>query len=317
MMEQRRVAFKHSKYRLYPGGSYVFSVGLMHLPLAALETLIFAPFLYFMGGFTLDAGRFFIFFAILCCHNLAVSGWFRSLAWFAPNAEVAQILAVQSTSLFYLFGGFLLTQPQIPGWFIWLFWISPFAWTIRACALNEFHAPRYAHPLTMTDSFGNTTLTTLSAGDTYLAAWDIERSDNFIWSAGLYLIIFWLIFTAASGLVLRYKVFPLSIGTRRSEEKDEDSTCTSHDINAINRDAALQVDGNDKGKVKEFGQGLIVAPTTLSFNNIKFAVQVDDKSDPKKKQPKIWRTLLRNVTGYARPVSPQLNLFRSFMIVDL
>lgn len=65
MMDARRVAYKQAAYRLFPTASYIFSVGLMHLPFAAIETLIFAPFLYFMTGFTLDAGRFFIFMAIL------------------------------------------------------------------------------------------------------------------------------------------------------------------------------------------------------------------------------------------------------------
>lgn len=37
-------------------------------------------------------------------HNLAISGWFRALALMSANVEVAQVLAIQSTSLFYLFG---------------------------------------------------------------------------------------------------------------------------------------------------------------------------------------------------------------------
>ena len=41
----------------YSTFSYIFSVVLMHLPLASLEVFIFGTTLYYMSSFTDDAGR--------------------------------------------------------------------------------------------------------------------------------------------------------------------------------------------------------------------------------------------------------------------
>jgi ABC-type multidrug transport system ATPase subunit/ABC-type multidrug transport system permease subunit len=289
MIEAKRVAYKQTAYRFFPTSSYVMSIVTMHIPLAFFETIIFVLFLYFMTFFTNDAGRFFIFAALYMCHNLAVSVWFRSLAFFAPNMEVAQVLAGPSTAIFMLFGGFLLTEPQIPPWFIWLYWYSPFSWTVRSISLNEFHAPRYNDAIYKgndTTAFGYGK----SAGNTYLDVWEINKNDDYIWAGAIYLLFFWVFFSGVSALILKYKKFPLSMGTRRNDEGD-----------GLARDAALE------GK-QELGKGLKSDRATLSFNNVKFAVQleVDVKADPndtasKPTKKKVWRTLVRNVTGYARP----------------
>ena len=36
-----------------------------------------------------------------------------------------------------------MTRNKILIWLQWIYWISPFSWSIRSVALNEFNAPSY------------------------------------------------------------------------------------------------------------------------------------------------------------------------------
>jgi hypothetical protein len=37
-------------------------------------------------------------------------------------------------------------RTSIPTWWIWAYWISPFAWAVRAILINEFSAPDWQLP---------------------------------------------------------------------------------------------------------------------------------------------------------------------------
>ena len=55
----------------------------------------------------------------------------------------AQIMAPVGGMVCIVFSGFLITRSKIDPWFIWIYYISPFAWTTRAYANVEYHSSRY------------------------------------------------------------------------------------------------------------------------------------------------------------------------------
>jgi ABC-type multidrug transport system permease subunit len=44
---------------------------------------------------------------------------------------------------FIIFSGYLITRDAIDPWFVWLYYLSPFSWSMRAFALIEFHSDKY------------------------------------------------------------------------------------------------------------------------------------------------------------------------------
>lgn len=47
-----------------------------------------------------------------------------------PNIKVAAVLSSNFYSLFNLFAGFIMTEPQVPGWWIWMIYVNPCFWQV-------------------------------------------------------------------------------------------------------------------------------------------------------------------------------------------
>ncbi|CAM9860194.1 unnamed protein product, partial [Phaeothamnion confervicola] len=93
-----------------------------------------------MVGFSWDDSgrRFFAFLAVLVVTNLNMSAYFRALAAVFSDFSKAQSFSGISVVFVVLFCGFLVPASDIPGVWIWVFWLSPLSWAFRAMAINEF-----------------------------------------------------------------------------------------------------------------------------------------------------------------------------------
>ena len=52
-----------------------------------------------------------------------------------PNLMVAAILSGAFYGLFNLFAGFVIPRPNIPGWYLWGYYLNPVTW--RYAVLTE------------------------------------------------------------------------------------------------------------------------------------------------------------------------------------
>jgi ABC-2 type transporter len=64
------------------------------------------------------------------------------------GASIRAIVAGVSTAVIlmltmFIGSGFVLLRKQIPGWWIWMFWISPLQYTFTGLANNEFSGKSY------------------------------------------------------------------------------------------------------------------------------------------------------------------------------
>jgi len=219
-----------------------------------------------MTNFAPNAGRYFLFLAIILCVNLAVSVYFRSLAFLASSQEQAESLAGPSTGVFMLFGGFLIARPQIRGWFIWLYWLSPYSWAGRSAATNEFKDSRF--DLTLPNGERQ--------GDSFLLSFGMYNSSNWIWAGILYQLGFYFLFAFISAVMLRYRKVELSRGTKRPDEEDN------------NEDKRLlQRQDSEQPKVS------VENPVTIAFKDLSFTVGKVGTDKEK--------TLLRKINGFAKP----------------
>nr|QVT92296.1 ABC transporter [Salvia miltiorrhiza] len=54
-----------------------------------------------------------------------------------PNQSFASVVASLFYSLWNLLSGFLVPKPNIPGWWIWFYYICPIAWTLRGIITSQ------------------------------------------------------------------------------------------------------------------------------------------------------------------------------------
>jgi len=79
-----------------------------------LPCVLFRLQMYWMVSFDPSGGRWWFFLLVIFCLNLTVSVFFRTIAFFAANADVASNMAQPTTIMFQLFAGFLITFDKIP-----------------------------------------------------------------------------------------------------------------------------------------------------------------------------------------------------------
>ena len=117
---------------------------------------------------------------------------------------------------FIIFSGYLITRDAIDPWFIWLYYLSPFSWSVRAFALIEFHSDKYNevcadsaavtlpvrdHPSMLLElqapSIGGQ-----RAGDFYLSQFEQQTDDEWIWAGIVFNLVFLCVTTVIAAVRL-------------------------------------------------------------------------------------------------------------------
>jgi len=279
MMGKRNV-IKHYSYRLYPIGSQIMSGVISSLPITFAETLLFATLVYWLTDFASNAGRFVIFIITILAVNMAMSVFFRSLAYLADREEEAEAMSGPSVSVFMLFGGFLIARPKIPDWFIWLYWLSPFSWAGRGCTINEFHDARYDE---INEDEGK------RIGAVYLDVWGMYDNSHYVWLGIVFQIVFFVTFAFISAMVLKYRRSELSRGTKRESEDDEEAAKLALSPSSASSHRASV----DLKQANDVASALPFEPVTLAFKDLSFIVgEIGTENE---------KCLLRNINGFALP----------------
>lgn len=122
-------------YRERAAGMY--SVGPWYLALATIEAMyqvaqavLYVCVLYFMAGFDRTAAKFFWFLLFMFLTLLYFTYYGVACVAITPNLMMAAILSGAFYGLMNLFAGFVIPQPEFPGWWIWMYYLNPVSWTL-------------------------------------------------------------------------------------------------------------------------------------------------------------------------------------------
>ena len=298
--------------------AYSLAVNFVQLPLAILETIIFSSGVYWMTGFVDEGDRFLFFVFVLCIIAVSTAGMFRAISYAVPTMELGQVLIGPAIGILVIFCGIPITRTNIPPWFIWVYYLSPFSWSIRSLAINEYTGDAYK------DIVANSTMT---RGELYLDAYEFQSSDEWKWFGIVYLVCFLVILTTLGNYVLSLGKPDGSRGTSRVEENDDDNLALSYaDMTDAEAEAAEEALANMHASAAKSMNGstaitaaaassgedvvdvdtsvgsdgkahaLPFEPVSLVFKELCYDVFI--KKDRKTKETK---RLLDHVAGYARP----------------
>eukprot|EP00644_Phytophthora_capsici_P000509 jgi/Phyca11/5171/fgenesh1_pm.PHYCAscaffold_4_\ len=232
----------------------------------ASYTVVFSLIVYWMCGFASSAGGFVVFAAVLSLANIAFSAFFFFLACASPNVNVANPLSSFTVVFFVLLAGFPITKDQIPDYLVWLYWINPVGWGVRALAVNQY-----------------------TASDFDKCVYDaVDFCAMYGMKMGEYALTSYAFFVLCSFLALEYHRYesPENVVLHKLEDSDSDYTLTQTPRTAPNSsDVELEVASDVQD---------LVIPVTIAFNNLWYSVP--DPTDPKK-----TIDLLQGISGYALP----------------
>ncbi|KAF3338572.1 Pleiotropic drug resistance protein 3 [Carex littledalei] len=132
---------RHATIRILKDISGVVKPGrqvAMEIPYVFFQVLLFMIIAYPTIGFEWNAGKFMWFFYTMFCTLLYMIYFGMMLTAMTPTVELTTILQALFYQVFILFSGFVIPRPQIPGWWIWMYYICPSAWTLNALFTSQY-----------------------------------------------------------------------------------------------------------------------------------------------------------------------------------
>ncbi|KAG6583029.1 ABC transporter G family member 31 [Phytophthora cinnamomi] len=226
-IEARSVFYKQRGANFFRSSAYVLAMSLSQIALAVVETVVFGAITYWLGGHVALADRFIVFLVTLFLCQMWFTSYFFFLSSVSPSLTVAQPVMTVSVLFFMLFGGFLITKDNIPDYLIWVFWIDPLAWCIRALSVNENLTPKF--DVRVFDGFDYCAKYDETIGEYSLGVFNLPTKSMWIWHGWIYLVAGYFVLVFASHLVLQYKRYesPENVAIVEYEEAGADQTAYS------------------------------------------------------------------------------------------
>jgi ATP-binding cassette subfamily G (WHITE) protein 2 (SNQ2) len=136
----RPLYFRESNSRMYSAGSWFLARRLADLPYYAAEMFVFGSMLYWISWLRHDdhGAYYFWFLFTLLGIRAAGSTFTQFIATFVATPEVAAALQSTLFTIFFLFAGFLIAEPQIATTWIWMYYISFIRYPLDFLLANEF-----------------------------------------------------------------------------------------------------------------------------------------------------------------------------------
>ncbi|KAL3620696.1 drug-responsive transcription factor pdr3 [Castilleja foliolosa] len=152
------VFYKQRDLYFYPAWAYAIPATIIKIPISLLESFVWTCLVYYVIGYSPEAGRFFRYMIVMFAMHLASISMFRFVASLFRSLVSSVTAGTLALVFSMLFGGFIIPRGSIPDWLKWGFWVSPISYGEMGVALNEFLAPRWQKELVGNATLGHLTL---------------------------------------------------------------------------------------------------------------------------------------------------------------
>ncbi|ETN11718.1 hypothetical protein PPTG_22527 [Phytophthora nicotianae INRA-310] len=287
-MAAREVFYKQRRANFFRTTSFVLSNSVTQFPLGLMESLVFGSIVYWMCGCVSTVEAFILFEMILLLLNLSFTAWFFFLSCASPNLNVANPVSMVSILFFVLFAGFVITKEQIPDYLIWIYWIDPMTWGLRALAVNQYSDDSFDTCVyNGIDYCANYNMT---MGEYSLTTFEIQTEKSWIWYGLVYMAAAYVFFMFLSCIALEYHRFEnpenVTLDSEHKGSASDDYGLMNTPRSSPNGSDAVVTIGHDREKH--------FTPVTVAFKDLWYTV-------PDPANPKDTIDLLKGISGYALP----------------
>lgn len=140
--EGRPIVERHKDFALYRPSAVVIARIVLDIPLIFFHVTIFTLIMYFMVGFQLDAGKFFVYYLFVYLATFMLTQFYRMFVAFSPHFDEAIRLAGTGLNVMILFAGYLIPKQsmisKIPWFGAWLYYLDSIGFIFEAVVANEF-----------------------------------------------------------------------------------------------------------------------------------------------------------------------------------
>ncbi|XP_060175555.1 ABC transporter G family member 31 [Lycium barbarum] len=134
---ERTVFYREKAAGMYSALPYAAAQGLVEIPYIFMQTILYGVITYFMINFERTAAKFFLYLVFMFLTFSYFTFYGMMAVGLTPNQHLAAVISSAFYSLWNLMSGFLVPLPSIPGWWLWFYYISPVAWTLRGIISSQ------------------------------------------------------------------------------------------------------------------------------------------------------------------------------------
>jgi ABC-type multidrug transport system ATPase subunit len=286
----REVFYKQRGSNFFRTASYVLSSSASQIPPILLETIVFGTIVYWMCGFVSSFWSYLLFLVIWCFINISCGAFFFFIASAAPNINVVNPVSGVAVQLFVLFAGFAITKDQIPDYLIWLYWLNPVGWGVRALAVNQYTESRF--DTCVYDGVDYCEKYGMKMGEYALSTYEVPSERYWLWYGMVYTVASYFFFMFCSFLALEYHRYE----SPENVVLDTDSKTLASkldDYTLAQTPRSVPTGAETTVTVAPERQKLLV-PVTVAFQDLWYTV-------PDPANPKQTIDLLKGISGYALP----------------
>ncbi|KAF8396936.1 hypothetical protein HHK36_018571 [Tetracentron sinense] len=107
------------------------------LILENILTILYGVITFFMINFERTIRKFLLYLLFMFLTFTYFTYYGMMAIGLTPNQQLAAVISSAFYSLWNLLSGFLVPKPDIPGWWIWFYYICPVAWTLRGIITSQ------------------------------------------------------------------------------------------------------------------------------------------------------------------------------------
>ncbi|KDP46501.1 hypothetical protein JCGZ_08473 [Jatropha curcas] len=134
---ERTVFYRERAAGMYSPLAYALAQGLVEIPYILMQTILYGFITYFMIGFEIKAGKFFLYLVFMFLTFTYFTFYGMMAVGLTPSQHMSAVISSAFYSLWNLLSGFLIPKPRIPAWWIWFHYINPIAWTLRGIITSQ------------------------------------------------------------------------------------------------------------------------------------------------------------------------------------
>jgi len=293
-MGLRDVFTKQRGANFFRTSSFVLATSVSQAPLAIMEALVFGSIIYWMCGFVSTAAGYLLFELIVFLMSMQFASWFFFLAALLPDMNVAAPINMFSLFFLTLFCGFVVTKGQIPDYLIWMYWLSPPAWGIRAAVVNQYSDSRFTvceyEGIDYCETYG------MTMGEYSLSTYDVPSGKVWLYMGIVYLVALYIFFMVAAWAVLEYwrAKEPVNVSLKVNGSVDATAEATVNYVQLATPRTGEKSSTSDVSIPMTQPAEKSFVPVTLAFKNLWYSVP-----DPANSKASI--DLLKGVSGFALP----------------
>ncbi|ERS96089.1 ABC multidrug transporter [Sporothrix schenckii 1099-18] len=218
----RPILMRHKRFGFYRPTAFCIANALTDIPVVLVQVSLFSLIIYFMAALQTDAAKFFTFWAVTVACTLCFLQLFRAIGALCTRFGLASQMMGLFSTVFFVYGGYLIPYNRMHPWFRWLFYLNPGAYAFEALVANEFDglslacvAPNYVPYGPGYDDMGITATrgctvpgsdaaTGLIDGVTYIRE-HFNYSPGHVWRGFGVVVAFWVFFIAVTALAFEFR----------------------------------------------------------------------------------------------------------------